>query len=67
MGKFVTGVVLGVFVGALAVEVLERTYPELRERIRGAARRVRGIAWEKVVQAEDSMHQHGATEERGYY
>lgn len=39
MTKFLGGVVVGVFLGALTLEVLARTHPELLERIERRARR----------------------------
>ena len=39
MWKIIGGVVVGVFVGALTVEVLNRRRPELLERVRDRARR----------------------------
>ena len=39
MWKIFGGVVVGVFVGAMAVEVLNRRRPELLERVRDRARR----------------------------
>lgn len=37
MSKFFGGVIVGVFLGALTVEVLGRTHPHLLERVEGKA------------------------------
>ncbi len=39
MIKFIGGVAVGVFVGALTVEVLGRTHPEVLEKVEERARR----------------------------
>ena len=39
MGKFVTGMALGIFVGAVAVEIISRTRPELMDEVRSKVRR----------------------------
>ncbi len=44
MIKFMTGIIVGVFVGAMIIEVLERTRPQIlhtvQDKARDAARRV---------------------------
>ena len=39
MFKFVGGIVFGVFVGALALEVIGRTRPQIIEKVQNAARK----------------------------
>lgn len=59
MIKFISGVVLGVFVGAVAAEVFERQ-PELIAKIRQKARRVGDKVRERAAQIEDSVGGFGA-------
>ncbi len=55
MSKFVGGIVLGVFLGALAIEVVNRTNPELlektEEKARNAARRLSDMLRGRSIRA----------------
>ena len=67
MLKFFSGVVLGVFVGALAVEIVERGSPELLNKVREKAKdlgtKLRGSA----VYVDNVLHRQEATREGRYY
>ncbi len=48
MGNFFTGVVVGAFLGALTVEILARTNPDLLDRVRERARAAGGHVGEAL-------------------
>lgn len=58
MGKFLAGVFIGVFTGALVYEILKRTNPELdrkfRESVDKAIDRISGIASGNKKSDEDA-------------
>ncbi len=60
MFKFIGGIVVGVFVGALAIEVLERSRPELMAKVREKANRVKDRAFGTREYVEDMWRSRGA-------
>ena len=61
MIKFVSGVAVGVFVGAVAVEVFKR-YPELIDVIKAKARKVGDTVRDTAARAEDAVRRRAAGE-----
>ncbi len=63
MLKFVSGVVVGVFVGALAIEIIEKTSPALLDKVRDKARdlgaRIRGSS----VYVDNVLHRQPVSRE----
>ena len=63
MIKFISGVVLGVFVGAVAVEIFERR-PELIDAIKAKARGVGDRVRDTAARVEDAVRR-STTREAG--
>ena len=67
MLKFFGGVVVGVFVGALAVEIIERTSPAILDKVRDRARdlgtRIRGGS----VYVDNVLHRQEAVRDGAHY
>ncbi len=70
MTKFFGGIVVGVFLGALTLEVLGRTHPELLEKVerraRRAAERVGDLVGAQRRAAAFERSHRDPTEDQGY-